>query len=241
MDHTEIEKHSLLQSITLHLLPGILITVFYFLLRQTVINWGYPAIFALVLAIIFILIPFELGYLLFQGKKMTGQYTLKGLISYRNPVPWWQCIIWVLFVFGLTGAILVGILKPVTVWLQDKLFFWMPGLDNGLDGNYTQTKLIITYSLSFVFVTILGPLVEELYFRGYLLPRIKGRFAPVIHSFLFALYHFFTPWMVVARTLGFLPMIYSVRKKSIYIGIFVHILSNSVDVITAVLFIMNMS
>ena len=87
-DHNE--KHSTTQSIILHLLPGILVGGFYFLARQPVMSLGFPSIFALFLAFAFVLVPVELGFLLVQGKKKTGRFTLKGITSYRNPIPWWQ-------------------------------------------------------------------------------------------------------------------------------------------------------
>ena len=82
-----------------------------------------------------------------------------------------------------------------------------------------------------IFGAIVGPVVEELYFRGYLLPRMHGRAAPVWHSLLFAAYHVFTPWMIVTRTIGLLPLVYAVRTKNILVGIIAHVLVNSVDVV----------
>ena len=96
MKQDQIEKHSTTQSVILHLLPGILVGGFYFIARQPVANMGYPSIFALLLAFAFVLIPAELGYLLYQGKKKTGRFTLQGIISYRNSIPWWQYLVWVL-------------------------------------------------------------------------------------------------------------------------------------------------
>jgi membrane protease YdiL (CAAX protease family) len=240
MEQDQIEKHSTAQSVILHLLPGILVGCFYFLARQPVANMGYPSIFALLLAFAFILIPVELGYLLYQGKKKTGRFTLQGIISYRNPIPWWQYLVWVLIIFVATGAIF-NLLKPVDVFLRERLFFWMPDVNYGLDGNYSRTILIVTYSLFLIFNVFLAPLVEELYFRGYLLPRMKGRFATLFHSFLFAAIHVFTPWMIITRTLGLLPILFGVKKKNIYIGMIVHILGNSVDFITGIVFITKMS
>lgn len=92
-----------------------------------------------------------------------------------------------------------------------------------------------------IFIAFLSPLVEELYFRGYLLPRMKGKFAALLHSFLFAAQHVFTPWMIVTRTLGLLPLVLGVKKKNIYIGIIVHILVNTLDVITGIVFIARMT
>ena len=105
----------------------------------------------------------------------------------------------------------------------------MPDVNYGLDGNYSRTTLIVTYSMFLVFNVFLAPLVEELYFRGYLLPRIKGRSATFFHSFLFAAVHVFTPWMIITRTLGLLPLLFGVKKKNIFVGMIVHILGNSVD------------
>jgi len=232
----KIEKHTIVQSIILHLYPGILMGVFYFLIRQPVQDFGYPSIFALMLAIIFVTLPVELGYLLIKGKQATGRYTLDDLISYRTPIPWWQYIMWVLIVFVLVGAIFT-VLKPVENILIDKLFFWIPTLDSGLDGSYSKTALIVTYITMFIFGVIVGPLVEELYFRGYLLARIPGKYTELLHSFLFAAYHVFTPWMVISRTVGLLPLVIAVKKKNIYIGIAVHILVNLLDLIAGFAFI----
>ena len=104
-----------------------------------------------------------------------------------------------------------------------------------------RTPVPVPISMVFIFVAVLAPLVEELYFRGYLLPRMKGQLAPLLHSLLFATIHVFTPWMIITRTLGLLPLIFGVKKKNIYIGMIVHILSNSVGFITGVIFITKMS
>ena len=234
------EKHTTAQSIILHLFPGILIGGFYFLIRQPVQEFGYPSIFALMLAIVFILVPVELGYLLNKGKQKTGRYTLEGIISYRVSIPWWQYIVWVLIVLVMMGIIFT-VLKPLENILIEKLFFWVPTLDSGLDGDYSKTALIVTYVSMLVFGVIVGPLVEELYFRGYLLARMPGKYAALFHSFLFAAYHVFTPWMIISRTVGLLPLIFAVKKKNIYIGIIVHVLVNSIDAIAGFAFIVSMA
>ncbi|MFW5821271.1 MAG: CPBP family intramembrane glutamic endopeptidase, partial [Bacteroidota bacterium] len=128
-----------------------------------------------------------------------------------------------------------------------ELFQWIPSdffLDMGLDGNYSKQKLIISYLFFFIFIVVLIPIIEELYFRGFLLPRMPAGslvWASVFHSALFALYHTWTPWMFVARTFGVLPLIYAVRKKeNIYIGIIAHCILNSIDFIVGLLFILKM-
>jgi len=239
MNQDQIEKHSTTQSVVLHLLPGILVGCFYLLARQPVVNMGYPSVVALILAFAFVLIPVELGYLLYQGKKKAGHFTLQGIISYRNSIPWWQYIVWPIIIFIATGAI-VKLLAPVDAFLLERLFFWMPDINYGLNGNYSRKTLIVTYSMVFIFIAILVPLVEELYFRGYLLPRMKGKFAPLFHTFLFAVQHVLEPWMIITRTLGVLPLVFGVKKKNIYIGIIVHILVNTLNVVTGIAFIVKM-
>ena len=53
--------------------------------------------------------------------------------------------------------------------------------------------------------------------------------------------HVFKPWMIIARTLGLLPLDFGVKKKNIYVGMIVHILSNSVGFITGIVFITKMT
>ncbi len=239
MNQDQIEKHSTAQSVILHLLPGIPIGTFYLLALQPVARMGYPSIFALYLAIAFVLVPVELGFLLVQGKKKTGHFTLQGIISYQKSIPWWQYFVWVTIIFVIVGA-LMTLFKPVDSFLQKNLFFWMPDLNSGLDGTYSKSILIVTYSMSLISNVFLAPLVEELYFRGYLLPRMKGGFAILFHSFLFATVHVFTPWMIIARTIGFLPIIFGTTKKNIYVGMIVHMLCNAIDFVTGIIYISTM-
>ncbi len=52
------------KTIFLHLIPGALITIFFFLAAPVLIRAGFPPILSLYLAILLVLIPFELGFLL---------------------------------------------------------------------------------------------------------------------------------------------------------------------------------
>ncbi len=241
----EVERHTIGQSIGLHLLPGILVGAFYYAIAQPIRNLGYPSMAAMMLAAIFILIPFELGFLLYQGKKKNGTLSLEGIVLYRQRISVWQYLLWVPVIFVLTG-LLFSILTPVSDFLGT-LFTWLPEVlryDMGLGGEYSRSVLINTYLLAFIFGVLIAPTVEELYFRGYLLPRMprfKG-WTPILHSTLFALYHTWTPWMVITRAIGLLPMIYLVqRKRNIYLGILIHIFANAVDIIVGVAFILSLS
>lgn len=236
-------KHSLPKSILLHLLPGILIGGFYFVAAPFIREQGFPSVMALTLAGIFVLLPFELGFLLYK-KRLTGKKLMGGVIKYTKRISIWQYIVWVLVIFILSGIIFTA-LKSTSDYFMT-FFNWIPSdmtLDMGLSKEFSKQKLIITYGSSFVFFVILFPAVEEMYFRGYLLPRmpanLKG-WTSVIHSGLFALYHVWSPWFFVARTFGLLPLVYIVkRKENVFLGIIAHSLLNSIDFIVGAVFILN--
>lgn len=83
--NTSIKEHSVFRSIILHLLPGILVGAGYYTLAPLVISKGFPSIMSLLITVIFILIPFELGFLIYQKHK-TGEKFLKGIIPYVEPL-----------------------------------------------------------------------------------------------------------------------------------------------------------
>lgn len=245
MRAVEVERHTVVQSIIYHLLPGILTGAFYYAIAQPIRNLGYPSFAALMLAVIVVLIPFELGFLLYQGKKKNGTFSLEGIVLYREKIPLRQYLIWVPVIIVLMGLLFAG-LAPVSSFLET-FFTWLPEAlryDAGLGGEFSKSALIITYLFAFIFGVVIAPILEELYFRGYLLPRMPQRkgWAAIVHSALFALYHTWTPWMVITRTIGLLPLIFIVqRKRNIYLGIISHCLVNVIDIIVGVAFIVSLS
>ena len=96
---------------------------------------------------------------------------------------------------------------------------------------YSPQVLRTTFLLGFLIGGFVGPIVEELYFRGYLLPRMAqfGRWTPLVHAVLFSLYHFWTPWQNVSRIALMVPLTYLVWwKRNIYIGMIAHIALNAI-------------
>lgn len=235
------DQHSIVQSLLLHLAPGVLVGFAYFALAPTLRGWGYPSIAALMVAAALVLVPLELGFLLYQGRKRSGRWSLRGVIAYRTRLPVWQYLLWVPVLFLIVGAVFT-LLRPVDSLLRETLFAGMPALESGLTAEYTRGALITTYALVAVVGAVVAPTVEELYFRGYLLPRMRyaGRGAPVLHSLLFALYHVWTPWQFVTRTVGMLPLVYAAQRRSLYLAIVLHVLLNTLDVIAGLAFIATM-
>ncbi len=62
-------QHSMVRTLVLHLLPGALMVEFYVVAGPVVRELGFPSLMAIYLAILFVLIPFELGYLFYRARK----------------------------------------------------------------------------------------------------------------------------------------------------------------------------
>ncbi len=116
------------------------------------------------------------------------------------------------------------------------LFSWYPEsireFASSAEGGTMPTWVLIGFfAAAFAINGVIGPIVEELYFRGYLLPRIAryGRKAAVLNAALFSLYHFWTPWQNPGRFLGLLPWVLTVQKKRcLRLSMVVHISVNTI-------------
>lgn len=230
---TAPQQHSFLRSVTLHLLPGLFVLLFYITGARFLVNLGLPTLFFLYLAIAIVMIPFEMGYMLYMGRIETGRFSLKGILLYRSTIPWWQYVLLILPMLVWAFILLSYISQPIDRFVFRHLFQWLPlwfRLDPGDADTYTKTVLLLLWGFYFI-TNISGALVEELYFRGFLLPRISylGLWAPFINTVLFSVYHFFTPSENISRILALLPMVYVVWwKKNINIGIILHCGGNAV-------------
>lgn len=194
----------------------------------------------LLLGIMVVLAPLELGYLSFHARRTTGSWSPLAVVDYRTTLPWRRLgalaiglAIWMLILVGLSLAYL-------DEWLAETVFAWLPGpilamgSVAGNDGSMSTSGLVALLVLFFVSNGIVGPVTEEMYFRGHLLPRIDryGKAAPFINTTLFTLYHFHTPWRYPAIFLGYLPIGWaSWRKRSMLIGLTAHMIVNNVFVL----------
>ena len=228
------EQHSATRTTVLHLLPGALITAFYAGAAPVVRSLGFPSLMAIFLAIAFVLIPFELGYLIYQARK--NGTTLGSVVLYREPVPRGQFVALTLGLLAWSGICVVLLFPPLDGFFIESVFSWLPGWFFFAEDftRYSTTVLLITWTFGLVVNGIAGPVVEEMYFRGYLLPRISrlGAWAPLVNTVLFSLYHFFTPWLNVGRIVGLLPMVWAAWwKRSIYVSMAVHVLGNAIPML----------
>ena len=120
--HPSLEQHSLPRSIVLHLLPGA--ALFGFVLVAAAL--GMPAILALLVGIALVIVPLELGYLLYQGKRRSGRWSVWEVIDYRDPLPARRIALWTV---PLVAWFIVMLFLSVAVFderIADGLFSWIP-------------------------------------------------------------------------------------------------------------------
>jgi len=233
-----IEQLSLVQAIVLHLAPGAIATIIYVLMVPLFARLGFPSITVLYLPMILTIIVLELAYLFQQGVMKNGSRALNGIINYRDPAPLWMYVAFPILIL-IWGVLVTGLISPVDNLLLNKLFAWLPdwyALRNVLDVKeiYPRGTILSTAVCALLLNGLAGPIVEELYFRGYLLPRLArfGSWAVMLNVVLFSFYHFWTPWMFFSRIVLLIPMVYLVRqKRNIYIGMIAHCLLNLIGTI----------
>jgi membrane protease YdiL (CAAX protease family) len=230
----DAEQHSLGRTIVLHLLPGVLLLVWFVIAGPLAEKLGAPAFLAIMVGAGVVIIPFELGTLLYLGWRRNGKLSLEGVVLYREPIPLWQYALLVPTGVALMAFAFFVIAPPTDSYLIERLFAWLPDWFFGFSQSpdqYSQPILLSAVLLALLLNGILGPIVEELYFRGYLLPRLSWLrgWAPVASGLLFSLYHLFTPWQQLPRLLVLLPLGYVVQwNRNIYWGMIVHCTFNTI-------------
>ena len=219
--------------IALHLLPGLIFAVFFWVLSWMLIRRGLTAYLALLITIPACLAPIEIGVMLLWSVRFTGTRSLSEAIRYRRKGTVVEYVVLPLLLFLCWGVLSIAV-SPIALYLETHLPAWLPvwatqgALINGLT-SCPPIQRNITLVLAVLFSGFVAPVVEELYFRGFLLPRMEhwGWAAPVVNSLLFAAYHFYFPGNVPGIFVAFVPISYVVMvKKNWRIGVVVHSLSN---------------
>lgn len=154
------------------------------------------------------------------------------------------------WVVGLSLVMLFGniVLIPTQTWLLNHVSIPLPAyLPSTLDPRITVSGVppefssntllsIILFQVVFLFFNILG---EELWWRGYILPRQElthGKKTWLIHGLLWTLFHSFWWWNLILLLPGALAAAYAAQKlKNTTVIIAAHLLINSVGGIIVML------
>jgi membrane protease YdiL (CAAX protease family) len=233
MSTSDIPQHSLLRSLGLHVLPGALTTVAFLVLKPLLDASGFPSLLAFTLAVLLVDLPILLGVMLVAGKKRNGRYSLEGVVLYREEVSWKT------FALVFVGAfvvvyVLMMVVAPLSNLLAESAFSWLPDwmfLEEQTQYQaYAKNVLLVTFALQLVLTGVALPWVEELYFRGYLLPRLSryGKWAPLLGGLFFGLYHVwqlfsFPTVFLLGAALGYVAW----WKRDVRIPIGLHVFANA--------------
>lgn len=109
-----------------------------------------------------------------------------------------------LLFFHLVPGVIITLVYAALAWLT-MLLGWAPSLALLLTWLILCAIVILRAVLN-----IAVPIIEELYFRSFLLPRfpISPCWAPLWSTILFSLYHFWAPWDIIGRMIALLPVVY---------------------------------
>lgn len=229
------EIRSTRKLIFLHLFPGIALSIMYIFFSKVGIFAGYPKVVMLGFSMIFSTIPIELGYLFYIAKKEEGTFNIFKILGLKGKLKVKEYILYSLSLI-IVGVILLIALRPLSNYLLKTVFSWIPSWYNFVqDLNvFGKNYVIIAILVSFFIMTLIAPIIEELYFRGFLLARMKwmGKYSVLFNVILFSVYHFYTPWLIITKIATMLPLYYFVYKKdSLKLGILVHCLAQFADVV----------
>jgi membrane protease YdiL (CAAX protease family) len=138
-------------------------------------------------------IPTELAIIKYFSWKEKKK--IKEIILFKNKTTIKKFVISILITFLFAGIAYV-IVEPyeAKMWDYLKVFNFIPDwfrMDAINLHDYNDMKIIVLFY--YLLNGIIAPIVEEIYFRGYLLPRMDflGKAAPLINVILFSIYHFF--------------------------------------------------
>lgn len=223
----------------LHLAPGIVFSAFLFVLAGIFAQHGLTAYLAELISIPACLMPLLIGIIFLSNCRSSNARPIIRAITYRERGTVGDYMLWpiLLYICWALNSLLV---IPLTTGLETRFFGWFPTrlTTHSMISDVAASppaQRHATFVLAILLSGVLAPLVEEAYFRGFLLPRMShlGWMAPVINAFLFGLYHFFSPWSLPIIFVAFVPVAFIVQaRKNFRIGFVVHAMFNLTGVFT---------
>jgi membrane protease YdiL (CAAX protease family) len=201
-------------------------------------NDNVPSVLVLIIVDLLITIPIIL-YLIAKDQGLPFK-----LERIHDILKQQQCVRFRTFIsiviFSLAWAIVVfQFMKPVSELVLGSFFEWMPSWfrleDYLLHREQYSTETIRITFLLIIIASIVIPLAEEIYFRGFLmLKKEQSTKLPVLrNTILFSAYHLWSPWLFFTRVIATYPIHYFVwKRRNIFLSITIHCTLNLIgDVI----------
>lgn len=219
-----MQQLSKTKSILYHLYPGIIIAISFALLTPLFLNYQLPPQFSILIIVGIVAVPL-LVFHLNKTKRKEHKERLADVNGYTQRLSNGKLILYivglVIFMFFIWG-----ITQPLNKIITEKLFSWLPEWYTVQDfGGYSKQVILVTLILNLLLNGLIAPLVEEYYFRGYLLPRMAawGKWSFVVNAILFSFYHFWQPYIYLTLLIALLPLSWAVWKtKDLRVGVYTH-------------------
>ncbi len=230
-----MKQLSKIKSVLFHLYPGVIITVCFAIVTPLLLNYQLPPQFSLLVIISIVAIPLLVLHIN-KAKKEEQKDKLAQINGYSNKISAGRLI---LYIIGLVIFMFFiwGITQPLNEIITRKLFSWLPAWYTVQDfKGYGKDIIIITLVLNLLVNGILAPIVEEYYFRGYLLPRMAvwGKWSVVVNAILFSFYHFWQPYIYFTLLIALLPLSWAVCKtRDLRVGIYTHCALNIIGALAS--------
>jgi membrane protease YdiL (CAAX protease family) len=199
---------------------------------------GWPRALGYQVAVGIAGIPAMLGVMACYAWRTTGRPGLSAVLDYRRRTPLWlypaalvPMLAWSFGLFFANG--------PFRKYLAREAFGWLPAYllsDWEPPAPPDRALLLVALLLQLLVDGVAGPVVEELYFRGFLLPRLGylGAWAPAVNVALFTAQHWWQPYNWAQIFLIMLPLVYLVWwRRSVWISVAMHCAGNSIGALLA--------
>lgn len=215
-------------------IPTIILMSFYIIIG---IYWQkIPSIALFYVLTMVILFPIELGIIMRTSKKEYGKYSLKCAFTNYNKLRRREIVFYGVILFAFAGVMSATIspiedilVSPIVELVKPHTPDYFDWTNIQLTRSYSKGVLLFTSIVFLIMNSFVGPIIEELFFRGYLTSRLKRLEwkSAIVITILFSLYHLWQPFQNIFRILTFgVVALITYHKRNIYISITFHCLCN---------------
>ena len=232
MDNDTTSQLTLLEAAKLQFLPGLASVPVFAVLAWWLSGHGIPNIFALMLTVMFVETPLcWLIMLRHVRAENNGSFSFAQAFPWMAKNPWWLYLLIGVPLIIISAAMVAAIGPRIDAIVIPALFSGVPDWftmlpDPSVFTSLPRSLMLLMWATMLVGLILLGGFTQELYSRGFLLPRMEsmGRVAPLYNALMFAIFHFIAPWSWPTFFLMVLPWAYLVWwRRSTKIGLFIHV------------------
>lgn len=221
------------RAIVLHLAPGAAATLLFIATAPVLAQAGLPSAWGMFAAVLVVLVPSQLGIM----RRWASDGRIRSIVDIRWPAPrrFFRLFLLTLAVAALAPGLVQWLEPALHQTMEVVLPAWW-NLDPGASGTRPAWQTTITLTGWLLCFVVIGPITEELYFRGFLLPRLPSRRALAVpaNAILFALYHGWQPYTWVTVAIFAVPLaIVALRPRGVVVAAAAHATVNLIGLLVS--------